>query len=178
MGCLGDLQHEFMHGLGFYSNWHNPFAHGMNALTPDITPLLNGEWLLGLNETNGAIVLTSVLESVFDQFMVTLPDMKRTSSITHKFNRVRFRRNQTLLASLEQSGLLAEAEAMYEFGTQAESLGFAVPGNDSTVTLVLETGLTPFQSGSSISHVDYAMYSDTADFLMRFMQDRGLTWTK
>lgn len=164
-----------MHGLGFYSNWQNYIGQlGVNALTPDLSALLQGERLLGIDETSGEIVLTSALESVFDQFMVTLPDMKSTSSLTRKFNQVRRRRQQTFLQILEQSGVLDEAKAMYQLGTTGGSLGFVAP-NSSSVTLVLETALSPFQSGSSISHVDYALYGDSADFLMRFMQERGLT---
>jgi hypothetical protein len=129
---------------------------------------------LGIDETSGEIVLTSALESVFDQFIVTLPDMKSTSSLTRKFNQVRSRRPQTFLQILQQSGVLDEAKAMYQLGTTGGSLGFVAP-NSSSVPLVLETALSPFQSGSSISHVDYALYGDSADFLMRFMQERGLT---
>jgi hypothetical protein len=161
-----------MHGLGFYSNWQD--LVGLSSLTPDISPLVAGERLVGINQTSGEIVLTSALESVFDKFLVRLTDMQHTSSITRKFNKYRLRENKPVVQSLQEIGLLDDAKAMYELGTKAESLGF-VAANDSSAILVLETGLSPFQSGSSISHVDYNMYGDSAEFLMRFMQERGLT---
>lgn len=40
---------------------------------------------------------------------------------------------------------------------------------------ILETSLNPLQVGSSISHCDYITYSNTSDFLMRYLQDRGKT---
>lgn len=119
-------------------------------------------------------MFTSALESVFDQYLVSLSDMQHTSNIARKFNRYKLQAAIPLADGLQQSSLWDEAKAMYELGTKAQSLGFVAP-NDSSVMLVLETGLSPFQSGSSISHVDYAMYGDSADFLMRYMQDRGLT---
>ncbi|KAI9289666.1 hypothetical protein BC943DRAFT_79324 [Umbelopsis sp. AD052] len=166
------ILHEFIHGLGFYSNWQEPV--GWDALTPDLSLLAQGERLVGVNETSGDFVLTSALESAFDQYLVRLSDMQHTSNTARKFDTYKPQQTIPLVKGLQQTGLWDEAKAMYGLGTKANSLGFIVP-NDSSAMLVLETGLSPFQSGSSISHVDYAMYGDSADFLMRYMQDRGLT---
>ncbi|KAG2173783.1 hypothetical protein INT43_005203, partial [Umbelopsis isabellina] len=181
-GPIGDYQsdflfvilHEFMHGLGFYSNWNNNLKEYNDALVPDVSLLLENERFLGINKTSKQITVTSFLESAMDEFIVSLPDMKRTSAITHKMNRLKANHGQSYYDAFHHAGLVKEAKEMYRLGTTRGALGFQAP-NDTSVAFVLESNLDPFQPGSSISHVDYEEYGKSPDFLMRFMQDRGVT---
>jgi hypothetical protein len=163
-----------MHGLGFYSNWNNNLKEYNDALVPDVTLLLENERFLGINKTSGQITVTSFLESALDEFIVSLPDMKSTSAITNKMNKVRVKQGQTYYDAFHEAGLVKEAKEMYRLGTTRGCLGFKPP-NDTAVAFILESNLEPFQPGSSISHVDYEVYGKSPDFLMRFMQDRGVT---
>lgn len=163
-----------MHGLGFYSNWNDNLKEYKEALVPDVSLLLENERFLGINKTSGQITVTSFLESALDEFIVSLPDMKKTSTITNKMNKLKANHSQSYYDAFHQAGLVEEAKEMYRLGTTRGALGFQAP-NDTSVAFVLESNLDPFQPGSSISHVDYEKYGKSPDFLMRFMQDRGVT---
>ncbi|KAF1800578.1 hypothetical protein V8B55DRAFT_1578977 [Mucor lusitanicus] len=171
------ILHEFMHGLGFYSGWNEYISS--RALTPDPSPFMANQLIRMLNPTStSALHSTQFLESAMDRLMTVLdydsssmtisPSMS-VSDYTSQLNRIQ----AVSISDLTTSPGFAAAKEMGYLATKAGSLGLDIsPDLDP---IVLETALQPFQPGSSISHVDYATYTKSPDFLMRFMQDRGLT---
>ncbi|CEP11277.1 hypothetical protein [Parasitella parasitica] len=167
------ILHEFMHGLGFYSGWNEYIS--TNALTPDPSPFLANQLIRMLNPTSTSALHTyQFLESAMDRLMTVLDRDSRempvsVSSYTSQLNRVQ----ATTISDLTRSPGFTPAKEMAYLATKAGSLGLDI--SSELDPIVLETALQPFQPGSSISHVDYARYTESPDFLMRFMQDRGLT---
>lgn len=165
------IQHEFMHGLGFYSGW-NEYIQS-ESITPDPSPFLSNQLMLMLNPTTNAIHPNQFLESAMDRLLRVIqidqkPTLVPVSEYTRKLNRIEAKDLQDLV--LDPNFMFAKE--MNRFSTEPGSLGIALETNE---LIVLETGLSPFQPGSSVSHVAYLNYTDTPDFLMRFMQDRGVT---
>lgn len=111
--------------------------------------------------------LMTVLD--YDSNTMVLSPSDSVSNYTSQLNRIQ----ATSISDLTAAPGFAAAKKMGYLATRARSLGLDIsPDLDP---IVLETALQPFQPGSSISHVDYATYTKSPDFLMRFMQDRGLT---
>ncbi|CAG8759290.1 2854_t:CDS:2, partial [Dentiscutata erythropus] len=54
---------------------------------------------------------------------------------------------------------------------------FLLPPKSTDISnaTILETTLNPYSFGSSVCHFDYKTYNRTSDFLMRYLQERGLT---
>jgi hypothetical protein len=164
-----------MHGLGFYSGWNEYIA--TSALTPDPSPFLANQLLLMVNPTTNALHTHQFLESAMDRLMTVLEydnnNIPRSSilvsSLTAQLNKIDARTITDLVKSPE----FAPALQMDRLATTSGSLGIEISLEKEPI--VLETGLNPFQPGSSVSHVAYEKYTQTPDFLMRFMQDRGLT---
>ncbi|KAI9028079.1 hypothetical protein CLU79DRAFT_737630 [Phycomyces nitens] len=169
------IMHEFIHGLGFYSNWAK-YIPSIDALVPDPSLLLADESLVIMDSRNKTVIETKFLESVLDKYMVVLnPESKfnlfPTSNLTRQFNTIK---SVEGLASCPEFGPAFDMSRLSVIqGTLG--LGLVGPGGKYDDYVVLETSLAPFQRGSSISHVDYQTYTDTPDFLMRYMQDRGIS---
>lgn len=164
------LQHEFMHGLGFYSGWNEYIS--TDALTPDPSPFLANQFISMVNPTSTALHSTQFLESAMDRIMYILSPSEKhipVSNLTRQLNKIQVKSLDQLVLS---AGFRPANEMAY-FATYPQSLGLTISSESKPI--VLETGLQPFQPGSSISHVDYGTYTTSADFLMRFMQDRGVT---
>lgn len=168
-----------MHGLGFYSNWNDYINQTPQALTPDVT-----QYDTGAVEsiTQNSYTFSGFYESAFDKYMVVLPKLTSTTATTKSLDEfnggigTQYSDFTTYFLDFVQSPQYQLALQMYQICTTARDLGF-MPANGSTAddVLVLETSLNPFAEGSSISHVDYNTYTNTSDFLMRYLQDRGVT---
>ncbi|KAL0092509.1 hypothetical protein J3Q64DRAFT_1654054, partial [Phycomyces blakesleeanus] len=173
------IMHEFMHGLGFYSNWSKHIP-SIDALVPDPSLLLADETLVIIDPQNNAVIETKFLENVLDKYMVILnPESEYnlfpTSDLTRQFNKIEVNSTEGLIGSPE----FGPAFDMSRLSVLPGTLGIGLVGPQGVYDdfVILETSLVPFQRGSSISHVDYNSYTDTPDFLMRYMQDRGVTMT-
>ncbi|KAI9473534.1 MAG: hypothetical protein EXX96DRAFT_578397 [Benjaminiella poitrasii] len=166
------ILHEFMHGLGVYSGW-NEYLHP-SILTPDPSPFLANQIIEMIKPlTNTAMYATQFLESAMDRLMVRLDDPQTTvSNYTRQLNTIHAHNVASLVAT---SAFTAAVKDMSRLATQPRSLGVVLTSSSLEDVMVLETGLVPFQPGSSLSHVDFETYRGTPDFLMRFMQDRGLS---
>ncbi|KAI8372421.1 hypothetical protein BD560DRAFT_394897 [Blakeslea trispora] len=169
--------HEFMHGLGFYSGWNQYISS--NALTPDPSPFLANQLLSLMNPITNIVHPSQFLESAMDKFIGVLEQNHdktlagshhMISDLTRHLNRIQ----ASSLAELTASSDFLVAKDMYQHSITPGSLGVFISTEEP---LLLETGLDPFQPGSSISHVSFEKYTNTPDFLMRFMQDRGLSLT-
>lgn len=167
--------HEMIHGLGFSSNWVNDFSDGM---TPD--PTLNGV------DANSPVSFLGFFESAFDKYMINIPKGSRISQLTDQLNKfsgssislnsgLQFKNQDDFVSKFTSSPNYKLAQSMLTLSTTPNSLGF-LPHDTSKAddAIVLETSLTPFQPGSSVSHVDYKTYNNTSDFLMKFLADRGV----
>lgn len=160
-----------MHGLGFYSGWNQYITP--NALMPDPSPFLANQLISMINPMSTALHKFQFLESAMDRIMSIVSQQQKdvpVSDITKQLNKIQVNTIDQLVTSAN----FKPAMDMAFFATYPNSLGLK-PGNALNDTVLLETGLKPFQPGSSISHVDYKTYTMTPDFLMRFMQDRGMT---
>ncbi|CAO3653892.1 unnamed protein product [Mucor hiemalis] len=167
------ILHEFMHGLGFYSGWNEYVA--AQALTPDPSPFLANQVVLLVNPNTNAIHPNQFIESAMDRLIKIIKLNNNSVSIpiseyTKKLNRIQ----ASSLAELVTNPGFDEAKEMGKISTEPESMVIELDSEENE-PIVLETSLRPFQPGSSISHVSYANYTHTPDFLMRFMQDRGLS---
>ncbi|KAL7311783.1 hypothetical protein PS15m_009502 [Mucor circinelloides] len=167
------ILHEFMHGLGFYSGWNEYISS--KALTPDPSPFLANQLIRMVNPTSAsALHTTQFLESAMDRLMIVQDYESNNvaisvSNYTKQLNRIQ----ATSISEVVKSPEFVFAKEMGYLATKAGSLGLDISSDLDPI--ILETALQPFQPGSSISHVDYATYTQSPDFLMRFMQDRGLT---
>jgi hypothetical protein len=65
---------------------------------------------------------------------------------------------------------------MLELVRTPETIGFMPKGGKTVDDLIiLETGIKEgYVPGSSISHFDYRIYTNTSDFLMRYLHDPGV----
>jgi hypothetical protein len=145
-----------MHGLGFYSGWNQHFPN-QDIITPDPSPLLTNQQVQNLDPT-------SYIESALDRLIYILPLNLPLSHLTHQINTI---------DDMESPKFKSITTQFYKLVTTPFTLGIKI--NDSTI--ILETALTPFKSGSSISHVASQKYTKHPEFLMRYKQDRGLTLT-
>ncbi|RUS30172.1 hypothetical protein BC938DRAFT_479770 [Jimgerdemannia flammicorona] len=175
------ILHEFMHGLGFYSNWNDYINQVPQALTPDVTPLDTRDPSQFI-DLLASVTFSGFYESVFDRYMVLLPSLTPTTQLTRTLNGfaggigAKFSGYDTFFTQFIASPQYQTAVSMFKTSITSYDLGF-MPTNGSTLAdvFVLETSLNPFAEGSSISHADYKTYTNTSDFLMRYMEDRGVT---
>ncbi|KAL1921106.1 uncharacterized protein VTP21DRAFT_11741 [Calcarisporiella thermophila] len=165
--------HELVHGLGFGSSWNNNIAPGQKFLTPQI---------IFTKSPNQSISVSGFMESIFDRFLVTLPENERLTEITKQLNQFNDGNPVTVQNEAEfqtmffKSPQAAIAEKMMNKATGGQSgQGIAfVPSQDTGVNQVLlETSLNPYTFGSSISHVDKKTHLNTHDSLMKHNADLG-----
>ncbi|KAG9294930.1 hypothetical protein G9A89_003963 [Geosiphon pyriformis] len=162
---LSVIVHELMHGLGFFSGWSNYLGDETEALIPyPIYILKNG--------------CSQFIEMAFDQYMIVIPQNRNVTSYTDILNKFStnsctgFSSLKSFRNAFEKSPQYETAKTMYKHSITKNSLGFLPRGKkDIKDALILETGLGTYQQGSSIGHVDYQTYTNSSDFLMRFMQD-------
>jgi len=177
-GPIGDDQsdflfviiHELIHGLGFTSSWDDWISPVAQGLTPEI---------VAQTSNGNDLYFQSFQEYAFDRYMVVLPTLQKTTDLVAQLNTFGARKFVTgaiFMSSLLSSQQGQVAKQMLKYATTPHSLGF-MPSSGSTAAdaIVLETTLNPYSEGSSVSHVDYATYTNTSDFLMRFQQDRGVS---
>jgi hypothetical protein len=173
--------HELIHGLGFCSGWddHSDLLGIQNLITP--APLF-------LISTTGQVIFSGFREFIFDKFMVLLSEGTYTSNITaelNKFSGVGSVHNSMddfliyFMNTFPSSPEYEITQKMMNISTTPKSLGI-LPLNKTDVkdAFILETSLLPYLPKSSISHCDYITYAKSPDFLMRFLQDPGVSLKK
>ncbi|RIB20983.1 hypothetical protein C2G38_2301848 [Gigaspora rosea] len=163
------ILHELIHGLGFSSGYDDFLNMPPKALTPQIV----------FTDGIEGFTLNGFIETAFDKCMVILPSGQRISSnVTKQINAFKgtFTSTQEFVTDFEASPQYQLALRMLSLATTPHSLGLLPPNStDISNATILETTLNPYRSGSSVSHVDYKIYTRTSDFLMRYLQERGLT---
>ncbi|RHZ70606.1 hypothetical protein Glove_269g15 [Diversispora epigaea] len=163
--------HEMIHGLGLASNWDDYINDTPEALTPQIS----------LAVEDDLITFNGFLESAFDKYLIQIPSGKRISSITDQLNLFsngkgsKFSDSDDFITKFKSSPQYSLAVDMMKNAVNFYSLGFLPRGGSNFSDLIiLETSLNPYQSGSSVSHLDLITYNSTSDFLMKYLADRGI----
>ncbi|CAG8490771.1 11714_t:CDS:2 [Dentiscutata heterogama] len=173
--------HELTHGLGFLSSWSNDYLDENSLfLTPNIDGII---YNVGDNiERNSELVFRGFLENAFDKYMVLTSDKTRTTELTSKLDKfldgqdTKFASINEFKEKFKASPQFDIAKQMYTTCIKPNSLGFLLnTSNSKNDVVVLETGIDPFLSGSSLSHVDEKLFDNTSEFLMTFEQTPGRT---
>ncbi|BFZ64536.1 hypothetical protein YB2330_005683 [Saitoella coloradoensis] len=179
--------HELMHGLGFSSAWED-YIHPASptALTPNI--------LLTYPSTTsgdaGDVTFGGFVEYAFDRLLQFNQSDTSTgfeyvyaTNVTTELNtlfpallNVTYATAANLTSAfLDDDAAVALAEHMLAQATTAYSISFSHPLTSNNTGMMLETSITPFSSGSSISHFSDSEYAATRDFLMGYAQVSGVT---
>ncbi|KAI8997818.1 hypothetical protein BDB01DRAFT_846426 [Pilobolus umbonatus] len=171
------ILHEFIHGLGFYSEWKQHLSK--DIITPDPTPFFLQQHINQYSHTN-TMFPRHFIDGAMDRFLYLL-DVKEDGStydsddilpigeITQHLNKIRAH----TLTELVESSEFEVAVQMGKVATTRGTMGLHIEQYNHLV--ILETSMKPFHPGSSVSHVAYIQYTHSPDFLMRFMQERGMT---
>ncbi|CAG8763917.1 1054_t:CDS:2, partial [Racocetra fulgida] len=119
---------------------------------------------LAYETNNGPTIFHGFIETIFDKFLVVLPDSKTLSP----------------LISTSLSAYTSKLNEFYPLPTEfSTTIEFAKSLITSPQWLIngtyLETNINPYISGSSISHVSFDSYTNSEDFLMRFRLEPGFT---
>ncbi|CAG8537904.1 12827_t:CDS:2 [Racocetra fulgida] len=155
-------------GDGFTSGYDDFLNTPPEALTPQIM----------YAQGPGGMIFAGFIEMAFDKCMVILPSGQRVTNITQQLNTFKgtFINGQDFIAKFKASPQYQLALKMMAEATTPHSLGLLPPNStDVKDAIILETTINPYRSGSSVSHVDYKTYTKTSDFLMRYLQERGIT---
>ncbi|KAL1924419.1 uncharacterized protein VTP21DRAFT_7454 [Calcarisporiella thermophila] len=162
--------HELTHGLGFLSLWADGVA-SENFLTPELNVKINSDQTANIN---------GFRESIFDRFMITLPEKEPMTKFTqqlNKFNGGRSFRSQSpeqfasVFGRSPQGRIAAKMMQKATGGRRGQGLAFKASKEAGGQQVLLETSLSPFRRGSSVSHVDKQSHLNTRDRLMRFSGD-------
>ncbi|CAG8549653.1 1088_t:CDS:2 [Diversispora eburnea] len=167
------ILHELIHGLGFTTGYDDYINYEPEALTPEVT-------VDPISPLSDAFTFSGFVEYIFDKFMVILPSGKRVTDITKQLNNFTgegvFSSTNEFVTKFKASPQYPIAEQMFTNASTPNSLGLLPVGsNDASKAIILETSLVNYVPGSSISHVDFKTYSNTSDFLMKYLQTPGIT---
>lgn len=170
------VTHELVHGLGFTTAWDDLF--GINALTPVIAGITDddapskapGGGVIPKGPTAPAGSSLQFLELIFDKFMILTADGIQMTTQTDELNKFQIdvqniKNEEQLAQAFMASPQYKVAQGLFQKATTNGSMGFQTTSGD---VVILETSLFPFQSSSSIGHVDFATYKNSSDFLMVF----------
>ncbi|GBB84495.1 hypothetical protein RclHR1_11050012 [Rhizophagus clarus] len=175
------ILHELIHGLGFCSGWddHSEFLGIKNMITP--APLL-------LTTSTGQVIFGGFREFIFDKFVILLSDGTYLSNFTTELNKfsgigtIHNSMNDFLhyfINTFPSSPEYQITQKMMNISTTSKSLGIlSLNKTDIKDAFILETSLIPYLPKSSISHCDYTTYTKSSDFLMRYLQDPGVSLKK
>lgn len=159
--------HEMVHGLGFTSAWDDYINDQAQALTPGVS----------LGTIGGKLAFNGFIENEFDRFMIETTTNQPLSARTAALNGIQgltgstFQSANAFAAALQQSSVYVnQGTQVLKLATTPNALTFASKNGSK---MVLETTLSPYSPGSSVSHCDARTFSGTADFLMRFRVDPG-----
>ncbi|GBB90884.1 hypothetical protein RclHR1_00180022 [Rhizophagus clarus] len=168
---LYTILHEFIHGLGFITSWR-----GLDKPEKELTPYIvtvSGE--PAIDPTELPFNFHGFRETIFDKFIITVDSngmQNRLSSFANELNQFNTSASQftDFYNQFQNSPQYDAAKKVLAYSTTKNSLIFMPKGSDSITDdgIMLETKINPFQTGSSISHVDSLIYNvGNSDFLMR-----------
>ncbi|ORX88708.1 hypothetical protein K493DRAFT_306400 [Basidiobolus meristosporus CBS 931.73] len=166
------IVHELIHGLGFSSAWMDYMNDVPKFLTPNIL----------ISNSSDLYVFNGFVENIFDKYLVEYPSLTPLTETTDSLNAFASGPGTIFNSEEEFSTMFAHspqadvAKRTFSLATTGKTLAF-LPKNitGAEKPVILETSLSPYAQGSSVSHVDFKTYSNTPDFLMRYMEDRGVS---
>ncbi|CAG8756484.1 30246_t:CDS:2 [Gigaspora margarita] len=176
--------HELIHGLGLLSSWTDYFTPFIqNAITPFPSFIMSIEGP-DVPPKNGTITFTGFQETAFDRYLVFTNDGTPVSTVTSKINEfaggvnsgATFDNKSTFLSAFKSSPQFEFATDIFKQASTASSMGFLPQDSTNAKDSILcETSLVPFLSGSSITHTDFSTFANSTDFLMVWKAPRGVT---
>ncbi|CAG8498000.1 4028_t:CDS:2 [Dentiscutata heterogama] len=183
------ILHELFHGLGFTSAWRNHIDAILQYPTNALSPVPYLIYKPTNNLSDNPIIFQGFIETIFDKFLVVLPDDKTSSpSISTSLSAYTSKLNEFGPPPTEFSTSITFAESLiispqwksvapliFNKSIIANTLVFLPRGYQLVNGTYLETSLNPYISGSSVSHVSYNSYTNSQDFLMRCKLEPGLT---
>ncbi|KAL0092746.1 hypothetical protein J3Q64DRAFT_1695254 [Phycomyces blakesleeanus] len=200
---LRTVIHELVHGLGFISSWgdemYNRFAPYVDDLPQFITPakLTPSTELQSVADNVKTSVGTQpfwgFVEFPLDRLLYTtiLSSPNEQVPLTHYTKvlngwcdaNVLFASMIDMVNTWYGSTERQTAEAMYQLATTSRDISICSTrhenddGNGPTLQSMfwLETSLVPFMRGSTFTHVDQDSYQSSAEYLMVYNADRGVS---
>lgn len=124
------------------------------------------------------------VEYPLDKFIYYDTDHTNASQTLYPFTTITKRLNQWCNANALFRSSIDMANSWYNsdvFQHASRIYGRSIKGRDvmavvnQTPVLYLETSLNPFSAGSSLSHVDHSQYIDSAEYLMVYTANRGVS---
>ncbi|KAI8888932.1 hypothetical protein K501DRAFT_239684 [Backusella circina FSU 941] len=187
---LRTVVHELIHGLGFMSSWgdnlYQSFSDLIDNLDHFITPALlasdNDSHILDGDDTPQPF--WGFVEYPLDKFIYYDTDHTNASESLYPFTTITKRLNQWCNANALFRSSIDMANSWYNseaFQHAKRIYGRSVKDRDvmaavnNTPVLYLETSLNPFSAGSSLSHVDRSQYISSAEYLMVYTANRGVS---
>ncbi|CAG8616062.1 8224_t:CDS:2, partial [Scutellospora calospora] len=188
---LGIILHELCHGLGFLTSWS---IWSNDESSQYITPMLiteeDYEYIWEDNyDPSVKISWRGFREYIFDKYLVFTNTGDYVSNQTTLLNEF-FNNNGDIYGNYDDfhqkfisSPQYNIAVTMLNISIQSQTLGLVnwnltshhgKPFNISDL-FVVDTTSNPFDPYNSINHVDYNMYTNTSDFLMRYQLPPGET---
>lgn len=165
--------HELLHGLGFSFSWDDYLNPDNPIILTPSPSFFNSNFA-----SNDSFFFTGFQEFALDKYLVLTRDNSSLNQITKNLNR--FSDIQSNFSNVEEftrvfskSPQFNDAKKMFNYSINNETVAFRFTDNEEII--IIETSLVPFRSGSSFSHLDFTLYNNTTDFLMRVKAPRKVT---
>ncbi|KAI8099997.1 uncharacterized protein BX664DRAFT_355361 [Halteromyces radiatus] len=183
---LRTILHELVHGLGFISSWsddlYQRFQPYVDGLIPFLTPMLLTppkqleSIMQNENTDEGNQPFWGFVELPMDKYLKyhSVP----LSTITNILNNwgnanILYNSIYDMVNAWVDSNLSVYAQSVYYGSITIQDILLVFPNSNNTVTM--ETSLVPFTDGSTLSHVDYSSYHNSADYLMTYTTKPGVS---
>ncbi|CAG8502593.1 12507_t:CDS:2, partial [Gigaspora rosea] len=173
IGFLELIVHEIVHGLGLVTNW-KPLLNS-NTVT-ELTPALNlTSTSTSYSDKSDPEVYYGFIETIFDSFIVT-NEGNRFSDFTEQLNDftpygTKFQDQSAFISAFINSPEYNVSQMVLKYSQTANTMVFLA--NPHSELIWLESNITPYSKGSSISHFSMEIYDNTTDFLMTYLQHPG-----
>ncbi|KAI9255791.1 hypothetical protein BDA99DRAFT_442071 [Phascolomyces articulosus] len=177
--------HEFIHGLGFVSAWSDDTYERFSIYDPTIekflTPMpLNPpnelpEVSAAMNSEAGVQPFWGFVDFPLDKLLYgnSYP-LTRTTQLLNDWGNgnIMFATILDMVNDwVDGNAFREEAEAIYQMAITQGDITINI---DDTKVMVMETSLTPFQDGSSLTHADQSIYASSDDYIMCYSAMRGV----
>ncbi|CAG8695586.1 3502_t:CDS:1, partial [Dentiscutata heterogama] len=123
-------------------------------------------------------------ETAFDRYLVFTSNGTSLSTVTSNINEfaggpnagTKFDNKSAFVSAFKSSPQFEFAVDIFNKASTASSMAFMThDAKNVNDACLIETSLVPYLSGSSISHTDFATFSNSTDFLMIWKAPRGVT---
>ena len=178
--------HEFVHGLGFVSAWsddtYERFSMYDSTMKRFLTPMpLNPpnelpEVSAVMNSEAGVQPYWGFVDFPLDKLLYgNKYPLTLTTQLLNEWGNgnIMFANILDMVNDwINGNSFREQAEAIYQMAVKRGDITIMI---DDVEIMVLETSLSPFQDGSSLTHVDESIYATTDDYLMCYSAMRGIS---